>query len=299
MQQLRANLIGISALLLWASTALLVVLSKEFHVWFLLSYTCLIGYGFFNLVWIIRKEDFKSYFAYPLRIMLLAILGIGGYRIFFYLAFETGVAIEVNLVNYLWPILVVVFAGFLPDEKLRLQHILGALTGFAGLFFLLQSKGGNFFEIEWGVGHFLALIAAIIWGIFSVISRHTKGYSSNVVPASFLVTGLLFLILYFMVFYEDADFSRIELQHWFFATLLGIIAAVGYYFWDIGMKHGNIQFLGVASYFTPVLSTLFLYVFGQGELTPNIVLAAALIFLGSVIASIEKLQKLIQKFRQK
>ena len=66
---------------------------------------------------------------------------------------------------------------------------------------------------------------------------------------------------------------------------LGPVGAA-FFTWDFGMKRGDIQMLGVASYAAPLLSTLALVVTGHGEATPGLALSAALIVGGAGLAAL-------------
>ena len=274
---------------------MLAVFSGQFHVFFILTYTSFVCFAFFFVLWCIQGKGLKQHFAYPWKIVLFAVAGIGGYRLVYFLAFDNGPAVEVNLLNYLWPIFMVLFTGALPGERLRSFHVLGSLVGFCGLYFLLRSKV-SYLEFDWGAGHVFGFLAAVMWGAFSVLSRRVRGYSSHVVPASFMWSTILFSFIYFIFYFNADQFKSLACSDWLYLTALGIFAGVGYFLWDIGMKYGNIQFLAVSSYFTPLLSTLILFLAGQGVLSQGVVLAAILIFLGSVIASSDKLHAFYKSF---
>ena len=64
-----------------------------------------------------------------------------------------------------------------------------------------------------------------------------------------------------------------------------------FYVWDHGVKHGDIQLLGAASYLAPLLSTLILILAGFGDVLAGIALAALLITGGAALASQEMLRR--------
>jgi drug/metabolite transporter (DMT)-like permease len=73
---------------------------------------------------------------------------------------------------------------------------------------------------------------------------------------------------------------------WAALILLGLgPVGAAFFTWDIGMKRGNIQMLGVASYAAPLLSTLALIVAGLAQPTWNVALAAVLIAGGAALAA--------------
>jgi drug/metabolite transporter (DMT)-like permease len=73
---------------------------------------------------------------------------------------------------------------------------------------------------------------------------------------------------------------------------LGLLpVGAAFYVWDHGVKRGDIQLLGAASYLAPLLSTLALIVSGYADLTAKTAFAALLITAGAVLASKELLRK--------
>ena len=251
----------------------------------------LLGFAVFIPVWIWKKENILDHFRLPLKIILLAVVGLGAYRILYFAAFAHAPAVEANMINYLWPVLIVIFSRFLPGEKVRWFHLAGGLTGFAGLFILLNRNGDMITHLS--LGHWLALLAAVEWAIFSVVTRLTKGYSSNVLPVSFLITGLIYMTLHFVL----GETGTVGTNQWAFIVPLGILMGFGYFFWDIGMKHGDIQVLAVCSYFTPLISTFWLIVFGKTDASGEVLISAALIFAAALVASQDKVQKLLQDIK--
>ena len=71
---------------------------------------------------------------------------------------------------------------------------------------------------------------------------------------------------------------------------LGPVGAA-FYAWDYGVKHGDIRVLGAASYLAPVLSTVFLVLFGYAAATPTLAIAAILITSGGIVAARDMLRR--------
>jgi drug/metabolite transporter (DMT)-like permease len=198
----------------------------------------------------------------------------------YFASFNFAPAVEVSLINYLWPVLIIVFTGCLSREHVRWNHLAGAALGLLGISVLMLREG----QATWtfSQGHLLALLAAVEWAGFSVMNRRLKHYSSDVVPMSFLVTGAVFLALHFC--FEPGPL-RIGLEAAVSITVLGLSSVFAYYLWDVGMKHGNIQVLGALSYITPLASTLMLMLFAKTEPSPVILASAVLVALGGKLAA--------------
>ena len=65
---------------------------------------------------------------------------------------------------------------------------------------------------------------------------------------------------------------------------------IAFFTWDYGIKHGNLQLLGVLAYAAPMISALLLVSAGFGEATLTLGLACTLIVIGSLIAGWHKKQ---------
>ncbi len=281
-----ANFLGVAALLLWSSTALLLSYCSGMPPFLLMALTSFVGFFVFLAVWVFKGESVWAHFRFPWPVLLFAIAGAGGYRLLYFLAMHDVPAVEASLINYLWPVLIILFLHFLPEEKLRWFHLVGTFLGFVGVYFLL-SPGWQFLD-DFSFGHLLALFAAVVWAGYSVISRRIKKFSSMVVPVASLFSGVIFSIFSFFLGEWQGDFYLPYLPLVF---ILGVVGGLGVFLWDVGMKHGNIKILGIFSFFVPLISTGFLVAFGRAELEGHIVLATVLIFSSAVFAAADEIYK--------
>ena len=111
----------------------------------------------------------------------------------------------------------------------------------------------------------LALCAALAWSSYSVLSRRFASVPSEAITGFCLVTAVLAGICHLV--FEQTIWPAEPLQ---WAAVVGLsLGPVGlaFYVWDIGVKQGDIQVLGAASYLTPLLSTLVLILTGYAEYT--------------------------------
>jgi drug/metabolite transporter (DMT)-like permease len=188
---------------------------------------------------------------------------------------------ETSLIAYLWPLLIVVFSGFLPNETLRPTHIIGALVALVGAALVVVGNTG--FNQGFHLGYAVALIYACIWAGYSVISRRFHTAPVAVVTVYCAGTALLSAIVHLLFETTVAPASSLG---WLAIAALGIgPVGTAFYLWDHGMKHGNIQLLGVASYAAPALSTVLLVLTGIAEFSWSLLAAAALVTTGAWIAS--------------
>jgi drug/metabolite transporter (DMT)-like permease len=292
MQSKKGNIYGVLAILLWGSLALLSILTTNIPAFQLTAMAFFIA-SFIGII-LLKKQNIKlkELFRIPLKVWFIGVFGLFGYHFFYFLAIKNAPVVEANLLNYLWPLLIVLFSSFLPNEKLRWFHILGALFGLIGAFLLVSKDGSFSFEIQYIWGYIFALIAAFTWSLYSVISRTFAYVPTYAVTGFCIVTAVLSTICH-LIFEITVIPNQSEL---FGALMLGLGPVGGaFYLWDYGVKNADIKLLGSISYFTPLLSTFILVSLGYANFTLSITLACIFIILGSFISSAQYL-KAIKKF---
>src|SRR5690606_7874516 len=156
MSRSRATAIGALAILLWALLALLTVATAPVPPLLLNAMTFTIG-GSLGLVWVGLNGSWRDLARVRLHVYLFGTAGLFGYHFLYFSALRLAPPAEASLIAYLWPLLIVVFSGLLPGERLRGLHVAGALTAFAGAAAILW-RGGGF---GLGPGHVLAFGCAL------------------------------------------------------------------------------------------------------------------------------------------
>lgn len=240
--------------------------------------------SFFNRSYNVKKQKrvFKELFKIPLQAYFIGVIGLFGYHFFYFLAIKNAPAVEANLINYLWPLLIVIFSSFLPNERLKWFHILGTLLALSGAFLLVLKDGSLQFDMKYILGYSFALIAALLWSSYSVISKTLTHIPTFAVTGFCIVTAffsaiahLIFEQIYIPTFFE------------FFAAIMLGLGPVGgaFYLWDFALKNADIKLLGSLAYLAPLLSTLILVLVGISKMTITITIACILIVLGSLISS--------------
>lgn len=292
MQARRGNIYGILAIIMWGSLALFSILTTHIPAFQLTAMAFFVA-SCIGLI-LLKKQNIKiiQLLKLPLKVWIIGVVGLFGYHFFYFLAIKNAPAVEANLLNYLWPLLIVLFSAFLPNEKLKWFHILGALFGLVGAFLLVSKNGSFSFEVQYMWGYIFALIAALTWSSYSVISRTLSHIPTYAVTGFCIVTVILSSICHFIF-----EITVIPNQSELFGALMLGLGPVGgaFYLWDYGVKNADIKLLGSISYFTPLLSTFILVLLGYATFTLSITLACAFIIIGSFISSAEYL-KAIKKF---
>ena len=296
MQVKRGNIYGVFTILLYSSLALFSIFTSNIPAFELTSLSFFVA-SFVGLAFLKKqKVHISKLIKIPAKAWIIGISGLFGYHFFYFLAIKNAPAVEANLINYLWPLLIVIFSSFLPNEKLRWFHILGTIFGLLGAF-LLVSKGGSFsFEAEYFWGYVFAIIAALIWSSYSVISRTLSHIPTYAVTGFCMATAVLSGICHF-IFETTVIPNATEL---FGILMLGLGPVGGaFYLWDYAVKNADIKLLGSISYFTPLLSTILLVFLGYAEFTTAVTLACIFIIIGSFVSSAQYLKAIKNFFFKK
>lgn len=274
-----ATLVGFLAILLWSLLAALTAASGAVPPLQLTAISFAVG-GLSLLL--IRPRAIKA-MRQPWRVWLLGVGGLAGYHFAYFYALKNAPPAEASLINYLWPLLIVVFSSLLPGERLKWQHLTGSALALTGAVIVVTGGREVGFAGEHAWGYAAALLAALLWSSYSVLSRRVAHVPSDAVAGFCLATAVLAALLHLGL--ETTVWPQDE---WQWAAALGLgLGPVGlaFYVWDIGVKHGDIQVLGAASYSAPLLSTLVLIVTGVTQPSLALLVAAVLIFAGAVLAS--------------
>lgn len=277
----RATLAGLCAILLWGMLALLTSYCGSIPPFQLTAMTFCIAFVAGAIAFIRAGADW-SLLRQPLSVWLNGILGLFGYHALYFMALYTAPAVEASLINYLWPVLIVLLASLMPGEKLCWNHALGVVLGFAGVLVLLFGGGTPRFEARYVPGYLLAFACAFIWAIYSVLSRKHSSAPTLLIGAYCGCTAALSLLCHFL--FEKTVLPAPSAWPAILALGLGPVG-LAFFAWDYGVKRGNIKLLGALSYIAPLLSSALLLLFGRARFSMSIVFACGLIVLGSVVAA--------------
>ena len=276
----KSRILALCAIALWGSLAAMSVSLRHVPP-FLLTGLCLLVGSFIGLV----LSGFRlQAWRVPASTLALGVYGLFGYHFLLFMALRHAPPVQANLVQYLWPLGIVLMAPiFLPGTPLRALHVAAALMGFGGA--ALAIVGGSDLgglSAEYLVGYLCALGAAFLWSSYSLLTRRVAHFPSSAIGLFGLVSGLLALLCHVLL--EPA--VALTLRDW------GLIAALGlgplgaaFYLWDAALKVGDARQIGVLSFITPLLSTsVLLAVKGQAA-DISIVLSAALIIGAAILGS--------------
>ncbi len=270
-----ANLLALGAIALWASLAALGVALSHVPP-FLLTGLCLLIGSLIALP--LSRFDWRQW-RVPAPTLALGVYGLFGFHFLLFIALRHAPPVQANLVNYLWPLGIVVMAPlFLPGVSLSTRHVLAALIGFAGAVLAILGRGGSG-EAVWAWGYVPALGSAFIWASYSLLTKRVPAFPTAAIGSFALVSGALSLVCHMLLEPSVA----LSTQDWALMTLLGLGPLGGAFFlWDAALKRGDARQIGVLSFLTPLLSTLTLLAV-RGE-WPNVSVAvAAVMIVGAAV----------------
>jgi drug/metabolite transporter (DMT)-like permease len=272
-----AFLLAGGAIVLWGSLALLG--SMLSHLPAILTTGIALSIG--GLLGLVRVKEWRV----PALTLLVGIGGIFGYHVMLFSAFRLSPLVEANLLNYLWPLLIVLLTPvFLPGFALRAHHVAGALMGLAGAA-LIVSGGSINPDLSSLPGYLLAAAAAVTWASYSLLTKRLPAFGSGAVGAFCLAAGVLSLGVY-VLWHGAAGFAIIHPRDWPILVLLGVgPMGTAFFLWDASLKRGDPRIIGSLSYVTPLLSTLALTVVGGRPLSLLAGGAMTLIVAGAAIGA--------------
>lgn len=277
-----ATALGIGAILLWATLASLTALRGPIPPFQTTAIVFAIGGSTIALVAVLRGR--VAMLQPTWGSLALGIYGLFVYHALYFAALTLAPPAEASLITSLWALLTVLFSGLLPNHRLRPQHVIGALLGFAAAAILVRDKLGLDHQVAGArLGFALAFACAFVWSSYSVASRLLASVPSESIAVPCLATAVL-AGLCSMIF--EQWITPPGLASW--AALIGLgLGPLGAAFllWDIGMKKGNVPLLGVLSYAALILSTALLVTLGLAQATWSLAVACALMVVAAVVAT--------------
>lgn len=286
MLRIRGTLIGFSAILMWSLLALMTAASGKVPPFQMNAMTFAIG-SLPGLILLALKPERLVLLRQPSKVWITGVAGLFGYHFLYFTALRNAPAVEAGLIAYLWPLLIVVGSALLPGERLRWYHLAGALAGLCGTAAIV-SRNGLSFDGSYLVGYGAALLCAFTWSGYSLLTRRFDRVSTDVVTGFCLATSVLSLVCHLAL---EATVWPADGAEWLAVAGLGLLpVGAAFYAWDYGVKNGDIQVIGAASYAAPLLSTIILLASGFAEPSWRILAACVLITGGAALAAKDMLK---------
>lgn len=280
-----ATLFALAAIALWSSLAVLGTLLQHVPPFLLTGIALLLGSV---PAWPFFRQWRVSWSA-----LALGVYGLFGFHFFLFIALRHAPAVEANLVNYLWPLGIVLMAPlFLPGIKLSATHLIAACVGFLGA--AIAILGDTWFAsglqglvnkgFAWG--YIPAAASAFIWASYSLMGKRMtlqgRGFPTAAIGLFGLVSGVLSLSCHALLEAPVALNGR----DWLLMALMGLgPLGAAFFLWDAALKSGDARKIGILSYITPLASTVLLMFATGRSLTLGIGLATVLILGAAVLGS--------------
>lgn len=277
-----ATLAGCAAILLWSTLALLGASTTRIPPLQLLA-LCFAVASALGLAYAgIRRVNLLRAALAHRAALLLTTAALGAFHYFYFFALAHAPVVDASLIAYLWPVLIVVFAGVFGGARVTRWHLAGAALGLAGAGIVITSRGALAASPHYLLGYGAALACACIWSGYSVANRRHAGAPTALVALACVVVMLAALVAH-VLFETTVLPSRREWQ----AILLLGAGPVGaaFFLWDRGTKRGRLALLGALAYAAPVLSTVFLVAAGDAAATWHVIAGCILVAAGAALAS--------------
>ena len=229
-----------------------------------------------------RGRALRDSIGGPPKAWALGIFGIFGYHAFLFAAFDVspGARVPVNLINYLWPLSLVLIAAAL-ERSWRPRTLIGALVGFAGAGLAVTGGDPRAALPSLGLGHALALCAAITWGAFSALLPRTRCAQGRMAGWC-LAAAALAAVIAFATGWGAAWDGNV----WAAAIYLGVgPLGIAFAAWEAALERASGQVVGTLAYLAPPASTVLLAVTADEPLTAAIWGAVALVVLGAALGA--------------
>ena len=273
---MRSDLAALGAVVLWGSLAALGVSLSHLPPFLLTGIGLLIG----SLVSLpLSKFDLRE-LRVSKKALAVGVFGLFGYHAALFAGLQNAPSVQANLVNYLWPLLIVVLAPlFIKGTNLSASQVVAALVGFAGAALAILS--GSELVSGFAFGYVFAFVAAIIWATYSLLSKRVAFRTAAVGTFGF-VSGLMAISAHLL--FEPR--TQLALSDWPLLLLLGLgPLGLSFYLWDYALKTGNPQRIGLIAFLTPLISTALLLLVTGIPLSPLLAVAAVMIIAAALFGS--------------
>ena len=277
---MNAYFFAAATIIMWSSLALLT--DRIAHLPPLLSVGLVLTVC--GLAGLIRVREWKV----SLPTLIVGVGGIFGYHYLLFTAFRHAPAVEANMIQYLWPLFIVLFTPLiLPGNTLGKHHLMGAILGLGGAG-LIITDGCMGLRMEYLPGYACALAAAVVWACYSLLTKRLPPFSTAAVGGFCLASGLLSLAMHVL---GQGTSPVPTAADWTSIILLGVgPMGLAFYTWDAAMKRGDPRIIGALAYLTPLLSTLLLVIVNDLAFTTTHAVAICLVTCGALVGSLDSLR---------
>ncbi|WDY60494.1 aromatic amino acid DMT transporter YddG [Pseudomonas sp. PSKL.D1] len=193
-------------------------------------------------------------------------------------------AVEVSIVNYLWPCLTVVISIWMNGQRARWMIVPGTMLAIFGILWGVAGDGLSLERLAASVesnpvAFGLAFVCALSFSLYCNITRRYAGAGNQVVLFFMLTTAALWT----KYALSDEQLHGFSLASSVELAVAALAVGGGYALWNHGITRGNLTLLATASYFAPVLSAAFAAIWLGANLTVQFWQGAVLVTAGSLL----------------
>lgn len=183
----------------------------------------------------------------------IGFLGTFLYNVFLYMGIASMNASQAFIINYLWPLMTVIFACIILKEKMTLRKTIAILLSFIGV--ILVTVNGSLFGIQKNslMGALYCVIAATSYGLYSVLNKQ-KAYIKSVCTMLYFLVAFFICLLY--LFISGSLYIPTLPQLAGFAWIGICSNAIGTTTWALALEHGDTAKISNLAYITPFISLI-------------------------------------------
>lgn len=271
-------------IILWASTpAVAKLLLRNLDNFQVLFFTSLIATItlfliciFQNKLKIILNYKAKDYFTF----IYTGFFGIFLYYLLTFASLSLIPAQESSIVNYLWPIMVLILATLILKERMSIKKILAIIISFVGVWVVVSK--GNLFNLNFSnsYGVLFAFLGAISYGLFSVLGK--KQNYEKITSMFFYYLFSFILILIIAPFFTNIKFPT--LMEFMGLLWLGIFTSgIAYVLWFLALKYGETTKMSNLIYLTPFVSLIYIYLLTGEKILYSSIIGLIIVILGIIL----------------
>lgn len=277
----QANISGIVTLALWSFSAVLVSISGGTPPLLLTGESFLCMFLLTCTYWTYKRQNILNKFRIPFKNYALGLYGCSSIA-FLFLALKNAPVAEANLLNYAWPALIVVFASIADRIRFNIWEIGSIALCLVGLYAILFRDSSEAAFDTLTIGHFYALLGALVWSSYSVLTRKNK-IGSDSMAVICLLFGLICLGLHYWLepFFMPGPYE--------WTIIMGLaVVRLGMISWDYAMKNGDVKTIAAMAYVVPLFSNIWLVLAGKVEYSPYIAIGGIGIIGGCLMLGYAK-----------
>lgn len=276
---LAPTLCGILALVLWSFGASCAVVIKEIPIFQVLTMTYLLAFCV-SFIRVLVSRSWKK-LKQPLYVWVIGVLGLSLQQFLYLQAFRFGSPAVIDVIIYLWPIILIILGHAFAQDPIRKNHVIAIIFGCVSV---IVVKFGALTQLE-GIkieGVLYAFASALLWAFYCLFMRSTP-YRSDLAVGFYYGIGAVFMGTTHILHEPSVSPSASEILIICFIGL--VMTGSGYSLWAYGIQRGNMKVLALLSYLNPILSVLFLRVFGLATPGTEVLVACLMLGIASWIGS--------------